>query len=102
MYRATCAIALLVLLAMATGCTMCAHPYDYCGPTFTGGCGEQCIPNARAGSICSGSSGCSSCGHTVAAGEVNPQLQPIAAPQDSQSDSRDPQPVTVSVDGKRR
>jgi hypothetical protein len=101
MYRATCAIALLVLV-VATGCTMCAHPFDYCGPTYTGDCGEQCIPNARAGSICSGYSGCSSCGHTVAAGEVNPQLQPIMAPQDSQSDYRNPRPATVRVDGKRR
>jgi len=32
---------------------MCAHPYDYCGPTYTGECGTQCAPNARAGSILS-------------------------------------------------
>ena len=33
---------------------MCAHPYDYCGPTFTGACDEPCCPNVRAGSILSG------------------------------------------------
>ena len=67
MYRTTCVLALLVMVAMAGGCTMCAHPFDYCGPMFTGGCGEQCIPNARAGSICSQSTGCTSCGNSVAA-----------------------------------
>ena len=41
------------LIALATGCTMCAHPYDYCGPTFMGQCGESCAPDARAGSILS-------------------------------------------------
>jgi hypothetical protein len=29
-------------------------------------------------------------------------LQPIMAPQDSQSDYRNPQPATVRVDGNRR
>ena len=33
---------------------MCASPYDYCAPTFTGQCGESCRPNARVGSILTG------------------------------------------------
>lgn len=37
----------------ATGCTMCAHPYDYCGPTFTGG-HYTAGPEGRAGSILAG------------------------------------------------
>ena len=42
------------LVALFSGCAMCANPYDYCGPTVTGECG--CDPNApRAGSILSGS-----------------------------------------------
>ena len=48
------AIATLTLLAGSTGCRMCAHPFDYCGPTFTGGCGEPCGCDVRAGSILSG------------------------------------------------
>lgn len=43
----------LGLLALAAGCTLCASPYDYCGPTFTGeGCGDgSCDPRLRSGSI---------------------------------------------------
>ena len=29
---------------------MCASPYDYCGPTFTGDNGHGCHPRARANS----------------------------------------------------
>ena len=45
--------AALGLLALAAGCTLCASPYDYCGPTFTGdGCnGGSCDPRLRSGSI---------------------------------------------------
>ena len=45
---------LVSLVAVTAGCAMCASPYDYCGPTFTGECGEECRPNVRAGSILSG------------------------------------------------
>ena len=44
----------LGLLMIAAGCTMCASPYDECGPTVGGGCPQQCWSNARAGSILSG------------------------------------------------
>lgn len=50
-----CAVFTLIavcLVAMATGCRLCAHPYDYCGPTVVGGC-QSCDPYARAGSILS-------------------------------------------------
>ena len=44
------------LVTLFSGCAMCAHPYDYCGPTVTGQCGDECDPNPpRAGSILSGS-----------------------------------------------
>src|SRR3972149_1711971 len=37
------------LVAFCAGCTMCCHPYDYCGPVYDN-CG-QCGSGARAGSI---------------------------------------------------
>ena len=53
MARTTFACAVVALVALTAGCSMCAHPYDYCGPTFTGeGC-QPCMPNARACSILS-------------------------------------------------
>ena len=46
------------LIALFSGCAMCAHPFDYCGPTVTGRCSNECDPNApRAGSILAGSVG---------------------------------------------
>ena len=42
------------LLLIAAGCTMCANSYDECGPTFRGGCPQECRSHARAGSILSG------------------------------------------------
>lgn len=53
MIRAILAICVVTLTAVTAGCTMCAHPFDYCGPTFTGECGQPCAANARAGSILS-------------------------------------------------
>lgn len=53
---------LLALLTLAVGttamgCAQCANPYDYCGPTFTGECGDQCDAQYRAGSILGGGPG---------------------------------------------
>jgi len=53
MLRAILALSVLCLVVVASGCRMCAHPYDYCGPTFMGRCGESCDWKARAGSILS-------------------------------------------------
>ena len=53
MARAVIAWSVVALVAATAGCRMPAHPYDYCGPTFTGECGTPCDPNARAGSILS-------------------------------------------------
>ena len=52
MVRTFFAWSLVLLLAVTAGCRMCAHPYDYCRPTFTGDCGG-CLPNAREGSVLS-------------------------------------------------
>jgi hypothetical protein len=40
-----------LLLAGGTGCSMCAHPYDYCGPTEFGCYRNECDVDPRAGSI---------------------------------------------------
>lgn len=49
------------LLVLAAGCTMCAHPYDYCGPVYDGPC-VSC-------GACGG--GCGECGD-VACGQGGP------------------------------
>ena len=53
MNRAGFASLSLVCL-FASGCCTCAAPYDYCAPTFTGQCEEDCRPHARVGSAFSG------------------------------------------------
>jgi hypothetical protein len=45
---------LVLIVAAGSGCRMCDHPYDYCGPVFDGHCGASCDPSYRAGSILSG------------------------------------------------
>ena len=57
----------------STGCCMCASPYDYCGPTFQGECGEPCMCHERYGSAISDghcgfyceAGGCDECGESV-------------------------------------
>ena len=51
MYRTLFAWGILGLIAVTSGCAMCDHPYDYCGPLFTGGCDGECCVGPRAGSI---------------------------------------------------
>lgn len=52
-YLSSVACGLGLLLVVAMGCRMCEHPYDYCGPVYSGGWGECCDPSYRAGSILS-------------------------------------------------
>jgi|GEM_PF-6466300 len=62
MARILATVSLFAVVSFATGCTMCAHPYDYCRPTFTGCDGQPCAPNYREGSIFNGCRGeCSDC-----------------------------------------
>lgn len=68
-------VALTAVVAVSIsccGCRMCADPYDYCQPTFTGECGQQCCPTYRAGSVltpnCGGCEQCDQCGHVAAPG----------------------------------
>jgi hypothetical protein len=48
-------LGVIVLLASATGCTMCCHPYDECGPVYDPSSCRSFCSNERAGSILSGS-----------------------------------------------
>lgn len=50
-YLALSALGAMMLTLPSLGCTQCASPYDYCGPTYLGGPGELCDSRARAGSI---------------------------------------------------
>ncbi len=56
MSRALAVWTVVTLLLASTGCRMCDHPYDYSGPTVTGGCFGQSHPTTRTGSILSGAS----------------------------------------------
>lgn len=55
--RKLLALLMLAVGTTALGCAQCANPYDYCGPTFTGECGDQCDAQYRAGSILGGGPG---------------------------------------------
>ncbi len=49
------ALTVACLLAVSTGCRMCASKFDYCGPTTTSPCGESCgLCAPRSGSILTG------------------------------------------------
>jgi hypothetical protein len=43
-----------VCLLSATGCTMCCHPYDNCGPVYDEASGRSYCDQSRAGSILEG------------------------------------------------
>ncbi len=83
MIRATLACCVVMLVVVAGGCRMCAESYDYCGPTFTGQCDEQCDPNARAGSILSSNPGMIIEGEVITVSEsedeipVDGELMPV-------------------------
>ena len=72
MVRTVLACSLAALLALTAGCRMCAHPYDYCGPTYTGAPGESCDAKARRGSILSSPTGA----FTVAAADAEAVVEP--------------------------
>jgi hypothetical protein len=52
MFRAALGLGLVAVLVAFTGCTMCCHPYDRCGPVYDQGCSS--CSGARAGSILEG------------------------------------------------
>lgn len=53
MFRMALSLGVVAVLLIVAGCTMCCHPYDYCGPVYDD-CGQSCSPCYRAGSVLSG------------------------------------------------
>lgn len=73
MFRTASGLAALAILSIATGCQMCSHPFDHCGPVYDGpGC-QSCSTRARAGSILSGDS------------DIMPSPEPAAKPTPAKS-----------------
>jgi hypothetical protein len=56
MFRTGLSLVVVVVLLAAAGCTMCCHPYDYCGPVHDDQGFTSCSTHARAGSILAGGS----------------------------------------------
>ena len=54
MLRIAMGLSVAAALLAATGCTMCCHPYDYCGPVYDSCGGHPCSLYYRAGSILAG------------------------------------------------
>jgi hypothetical protein len=52
MFRTALGLGLAAAFVASTGCTMCCHPYDRCGPVYDQGCSS--CSGARAGSILAG------------------------------------------------
>jgi hypothetical protein len=52
MFRRAFGSGFLVVVLALTGCTMCCHPYDRCGPVYTQGC-YSCT-HGRVGSVFEG------------------------------------------------
>ena len=98
MSRTTVAWITLSLMAVAAGCRMAASPYDYCSPTFTGECGEDCAPFVRAGSILSGPMEHSPLPPDGYVDQQVPQDEPIAH---IQVDQERASPIIVSVTDKK-
>jgi hypothetical protein len=54
MLRLGLGLGILAVLSTLAGCTMCCHPYDWCGPVHDGeGC-QSCDSRYRVGSILAG------------------------------------------------
>jgi hypothetical protein len=65
MRRAMFAWAGIGLLLLAAGCSMCAHPFDYCGPVYDGPCTSCGACGGGCGQCGDGAAcdqGCGSCG----------------------------------------
>jgi hypothetical protein len=66
---------LMAFVAAGAGCTMCATPYDECGPVLTGDC-ASCRSNVRTGSVLSGGPSPSPDVPTVEPGSAVEQARP--------------------------
>jgi hypothetical protein len=84
----------VVVLVCTTGCTMCCHPYDECGPVFSpNACGDDYCSSARAGSILDGQAPAP---ESVVAGEtIEEGSETIAAAQPSPIVEAEPRRLTA-------
>ncbi len=102
MARTILALSVVALVALTAGCRMCAHPYDDCGPLFTGdSCGPPCAPHARAGSVLQG--GCPSCGGAGLGGPVLASEMPVPAGEMPvlASEMMLPAPLAMPIEGEQ-
>jgi hypothetical protein len=92
-------LGVVAILAFSTGCTMCCHPYDECGPVFNDSSGRSYCSNVRAGSILEGrdapvESAASAEIIEESPQEVSPAPQPLPAtksePRTLMTDTRKP------------
>ena len=88
------------LLSLAAGCSMCAHPYDNCGPTALSGNGARCCSTVRAGSILSSSDVLQSAAvdgqieTSTPSADVNVPLPPMPAPSTTMTAPTAPQKLS--------
>jgi hypothetical protein len=54
MVRTSLALVVMGVLAATVGCSTCCHPYDRCGPVYTGPYATGCARDVRVGSVFSG------------------------------------------------
>jgi hypothetical protein len=85
-----------------TGCCLCDAPYDYCGPTFMGGPGEECVTGARMNSAFNPMPGAWGGDVVQEAAEPQSVLQPQSdepgdtAPQAMPPDMQSPMPMPTA------
>jgi hypothetical protein len=75
-----------VCLLSATGCTMCCHPYDNCGPVYDEASGRSYCSQSRAGSILDGGAAKPAAVDTNEVIEETPQQVSSAAEPKSAND----------------
>jgi hypothetical protein len=91
MFRTAIGLSILAVLSVATGCTMCCHPYDNCGPVYNGDRCQSCDTRARAGSVFAGTA----TAETATVSESNQTPTPAKPPKAVQ-----PTPAPVTMPGK--
>jgi hypothetical protein len=69
-------LALAACATLFTGCTMCCHPYDECGPVYDATGGHSYCASARAGSILDDGASSSKSEAAVEEGSPGPNAAP--------------------------
>ena len=86
MFRSVLIVIVVGLVAVTTGCRMCAHPFDYSGPVLDGTCDGQADCGCD---TCDGQAGGGGRAGSILSGGMHPSVisQPVAHTQ--------PTPATV-------